>query len=127
MRMISAMVFGAVLAAEGSGGRDYASWMIMGAVFLGLFWFLVLRPQQKRESAKQELMAGLKERDKVVTVGGIHGTVRKVGAETVVLQIDDSGPVQVKVAKNAVARVVKPSSKGGEVAEDKAGSKSKGG
>lgn len=124
--MIQWLVLSALVAAEGGGGAGgalggYGRVLIPTAGILVLLYFLVLRPQQKRDAQKEDMRAGLKERDKIITVGGIYGTVKKVGAETVIVRIDDKGPVEVKITKSAVHKVLSSSkgdAKGGDKAKD---------
>ncbi len=83
-------------AAGGAAGRGTASpWQqFFPLIVIGvLFYFIVLRPQLRAQKEKQrkhdELMAGLKKNDKVVTIGGIIGTVAEVTSDRVTLKVDD--------------------------------------
>jgi preprotein translocase subunit YajC len=71
-------------------------------VFLVLIvYFLMIRPIRQREKRHREFLTGLKPGDKVVTQGGLHGTVVSVGERTVQVRIADG--VKVEVTKSAVA------------------------
>lgn len=70
------------------------------AVFIGIFYFLLIRPQQKQAKKKKELMESLEIKDQVVTIGGIYGTIMKVKDKTVILKIADK--VEIEVLKSAV-------------------------
>ena len=71
-------------------------------VLLGLFYFLLIRPQQVREKKHKELIASLKKGDRVVTAGGIHGTVVGLKEETVMLQVSQGAVIEVD--KKAISR-----------------------
>ncbi|RMF38223.1 MAG: preprotein translocase subunit YajC [Planctomycetota bacterium] len=78
-----------------------------------LFIFLVLRPQQKQMREHQARLAGLKKNDRVVTSGGIHGTVVQVSSEepTVTLRIDENSGARMTVNKDAITKVLTPDDK----------------
>ena len=67
-----------------------------------MFYFFLVRPQQKRVKEHQKLMESLKVGDQVVTIGGIHGVVKSLSEETLSLEI--SKDVMVIISKNAVGR-----------------------
>lgn len=54
-----------------------------------IFYFLLIRPQQKRQKQIQEMQAGLQKGDKIVTIGGMHGTIHALDEGTVVITTDD--------------------------------------
>ncbi len=66
-----------------------------------IFYFLLIRPQQQRQKAQRELWGSLKVGDVVVTAGGIHGRVTKVGEETITVQV--SKDVEMEFSKSAVS------------------------
>jgi len=72
------------------------------------FWFLVIRPARKRQRDMSRLQAGVETGSQVMLGSGIFGTVRAVADET--LQLEVSPGTTVKVARQAVVRVVEPSS-----------------
>jgi preprotein translocase subunit YajC len=79
----------------------------MVAVFV-IMYFLVIRPQNKRQKQLQEMVSNLKTGDRVVTNGGIHGQVSNVkDGQTLVLKIADN--VKIEVEKSAVATILKDS------------------
>ena len=77
------------------------------ALFL-IMYFLLIRPQQRRQQEHQKMISNLKKHDEVVTVGGLHGTVINVKDDTVTLRVDDT--VKVEVDRSAVARVTRKTS-----------------
>jgi preprotein translocase subunit YajC len=75
---------------------------VLPLVVLGVaFYFLIIRPQQTRQKAHRELMAALAEGDRVVTIGGIHGTVASLDDDRVGLEVAPG--VVIDVARSAVA------------------------
>ncbi|MBM3246240.1 MAG: preprotein translocase subunit YajC [Candidatus Omnitrophica bacterium] len=66
-----------------------------------IFYFLLVRPQRKKEKEHQNLLAGLNKNDDVVTSGGIHGTIVNVKDKTVIVRIDDN--VKIEIEKNCIA------------------------
>jgi preprotein translocase subunit YajC len=71
-------------------------------VFIGMFYFLMLKPQRKRQQEHSELLAGLKRGDRVLTASGIYGEVEGIDEESVVLKIEDSS--KLRVLKDSVVR-----------------------
>ena len=77
-------------------------------LFMGvIFYFLLIRPQQKRQKQHQQLMANLKTGDRVVTSSGIHGLIANVKETTFLLKVADN--VKIEIDKSAVAGVEKTS------------------
>lgn len=58
------------------------------AIF-AIMYFLMIRPQQKRQKARNMLLAGIKKGDKITTIGGLHGTILELTDDTVVLRVND--------------------------------------
>ncbi len=76
-------------------------WIMMPALLL-LMYFMVMRPEQKRRKEQQALLGSIKQGDRVVTAGGMHGTVTKLTDKTVTLRVDS---VQMVFDRVAVARI----------------------
>ncbi len=97
--------------ANGSGGSgNLISTVIMfGAIFL-IFYFMIIRPQQKRAKEREKLLSNVQKGDKVITSGGLHGTVVHIEEKTVFIQVSDN--VKLKYEKSAIGTVI-PSSKEG--------------
>ena len=91
-------------AAEGStsalGGMTPL--LIMLAVFGAIFYFMLIRPQRKRQARMNELIGGLKRGDQVTTAGGIYGEVDSVGESSFVLILEDGA--KIRVAKASVTQ-----------------------
>ncbi|HEX7828550.1 MAG TPA: preprotein translocase subunit YajC [Thermoanaerobaculia bacterium] len=90
---------------QSSGGATAAIVNFLPIVAIGLvFYFLVIGPANKQRKKQQEMMAALKKGDRVVTSGGIYGTIQGVEPDAVYLKIAEN--VKVKVARSAVTGVV---------------------
>ncbi len=84
-------------------------------VLLALVWFLLIRPQRRRQSEAQRLVGSLAVGQEVVTAGGLYGIVTAVEEDEVRLRIADD--VEVRVAKRAIAGVVDDENPHGEESE----------
>lgn len=79
---------------------------LMPLIFIfAIFYFLLIRPQQKKQKEHEKMISGLKKNDEVVTNGGIHGTIVNVKDTTFTLKIDEN--VKVEINKNAIAYLKK--------------------
>jgi preprotein translocase subunit YajC len=88
----------------GGGGGNLISTLVMfGAIFL-IFYFMIIRPQQKRAKEREKLLSNLEKGDKVVTSGGLHGTISGIDEKTILLAISDN--VKVKVERSAITTVL---------------------
>ncbi len=86
-------------------GNPLVSMLILFLPLILIWYFLLIRPQQKREKERREMLQQLTRGTKVVTVGGIYGVVDAVKDNIVVLKIADK--VKIEVSKNSIAGVVK--------------------
>jgi preprotein translocase subunit YajC len=74
-------------------------------LIFGIFYFLVIQPEKKKQKEHQIMLSNLKNKDEVVTSSGIHGTVVNVKERTVVLRLDEN--VRVEFEKDAITTIVK--------------------
>ena len=74
-------------------------------LILGVFWFLIIRPQQKKQKEHQRMVDSLRKGDKVVTNGGIFGTIVKVGDDRLTLEI--ASKIQIQLERHQVSRMDK--------------------
>jgi len=88
---------------EGKGGLG--GMLIPLILMFGVFYFLLIRPQQKRQKAQKELMSELQKGDKVVTSGGIHGVISNVKEQTIILKAADN--VKLEITRSNITRVEK--------------------
>jgi preprotein translocase subunit YajC len=87
----------------GDAGGGMMSTLFMFAAITLVFYFMIIRPQAKRQKAQQELLSSLKKGDKVVTNSGIHGTISEVEDKTFLVQIADN--TRIRIDKTAVGAV----------------------
>lgn len=71
-----------------------------------VFYFLLIRPQQKKAKEHRQMLENLKKGDKIVTAGGIYGVVDSVGSNTIVVKIAEN--VKIKIGKNFVSALRPP-------------------
>ena len=86
-----------------SVGEQLAQMLPMFVLIVVIFYFVIYRPQKQQREKHQTLIIQLKKGDKVVTSGGIWGTVTNVGKETVTLQVAENA--KIKVARDHILRV----------------------
>ena len=88
----------------GEGGGGLISTLIMfGAIFL-IFYFMIIRPQQKRAKEREKMLSNMQKGDKVVTSGGMHGIIAGLDEKTVLLQVGDN--IKMKFEKSAIASII---------------------
>ncbi len=90
-------------AAQGAGGQ-FSSLILMLFIF-GIFYFLMIRPQQKRMKEHKKMVNELKKGDRIVTAGGMYGTVENVMENTLTVKIAEG--VKVKITRGSIGSVVK--------------------
>ena len=90
--------------AQGAQQGDSTSFIIMMVLMFGAFYFLLIRPQQKKQKAHAALVAGLAAGDEVITAGGILGKITGVSEHYAVVKISDN--TEIKVQKSSVSLVV---------------------
>lgn len=104
-----------LLAAAGAAAEQPPGWLtwlpIIGMI--GIFWFLIIAPQMRRNKEHRERIGGLKKGDQVVTQGGLVGKIVKV--DDVYAEIELARDVRVKAVKHTIADLVEP---GGKPAND---------
>lgn len=69
-----------------------------------IFYFLLIRPQQKRNKIRNQMLSALKKGDKIVTIGGVHGTIDQITDDIVVLKVNES--TKITFDRSAVNNVV---------------------
>jgi preprotein translocase subunit YajC len=91
------------LQAQAAGANAQGSsmgFLLMIILIFVVMWLFMIRPQQKKQKEVEKFREGLKKGDKVVTIGGIYGTVVEVKDKTLILEIDQN--VKIKVDKASV-------------------------
>ena len=90
--------------APGGGAGSGVTQILFFAAIFAIFYFLLIRPQQRQKKERAQMIAAVKRGDRVVTTGGLHGTIVGLNEQTVVLRIADQ--VRVEVDRAALGRVV---------------------
>ncbi|HEY1785469.1 MAG TPA: preprotein translocase subunit YajC [Pirellulales bacterium] len=95
-------------AADPAQGRGLFGMLPAMIIIMILYFVLFLRPQRQRDSAHRTQLEGLKKNDRVVTIGGIYGTVTNVQRESdeVTLKVDEATNAKLRVTLNSIARVI---------------------
>ncbi|MFD0674334.1 preprotein translocase subunit YajC [Cohnella sp. GCM10027633] len=75
--------------AEGDGGSNLLVTLLPFILMFAIFYFLLIRPQQKKQRTRGAMLNNLKKGDKVVTIGGMHGTISEITDDTIVLKVND--------------------------------------
>jgi preprotein translocase subunit YajC len=91
------------MAPGGEGGAGGLAGFLPLIIIFVIFYFLLIRPQQKKQKDHQAMIGSLKKGDKVVTTGGIYGLIEQVGEKTITLKISEN--VKVKFGKGYIASV----------------------
>ena len=96
----------ALMAADASGASSTGSMvttLVTFVLIILIFYFLIIRPQKKRDKEAKAMIAAMKKGDKVVTIGGIHGTLVPVKDSKVIVKVDDSA--RIEFSKSAISTV----------------------
>ena len=78
----------------GEGGFNWTS-VVMVVILFALFYFLIMRPQNKRRKEQQKMTAELKPGNRVITAGGIYGEIESIDEESVVLKVESGAKIRV--------------------------------
>jgi len=91
---------------QAAGGTPGASFTMIIAVALifAIFYLFIIRPQNKKQKETEKMIAAIKKGDKVITIGGIHGTVSSTKEKTVIVKVDES--CKLEFSRSAIASVV---------------------
>jgi preprotein translocase subunit YajC len=93
---------------DGQGGGSMISTLIMFGAIFAIFYFMIIRPQQKRAKEQKAMLEAVQKGDKVVLTGGMHGTI--AGLEDKTVLVDAGNNVKIKFERTAIAAVIKDNS-----------------
>jgi preprotein translocase subunit YajC len=88
-----------------AGGASQWGILIVMPLIILVFYFLVMRPQNKKQKEAKKMLESLRKGDRIVTIGGLRGTVVSVKEDVVVLKVDDN--TKLEYSKSAVSTVLK--------------------
>lgn len=94
------VMFGAATGSSGSGTELLSGFAPLIIIF-GIFYFLLIRPQQKKQQHHQQMLGNLKRGDKVITTGGVYGTIEGITDATLHLKI--ANQVKITISRSAIA------------------------
>jgi preprotein translocase subunit YajC len=98
------LLMGAPQGGEGSpGGMGSLMTFLPFIAIIAIFYFLIIRPQNKKQKETQKMLGALKKGDRIVTIGGIHGTIQSVKEQSVIVKVDDS--VKIEFNRSAISSV----------------------
>jgi len=97
--MTAAMIF------QSSGSGGFGGFLIPLGLMFAIIYFMVIMPQQRQRKKVQAMLADLKSGDKIITNGGIYGTVNGIDGDSVILKISSEPQVKIRIARAAIAQV----------------------
>ncbi len=98
--MLNSILLQAAGSAGAQGGASGWSSIIMIVALIAIFYFFMIRPQSKKQKEIKKFRDAMKKGDKVTTAGGIHGKIRDIKENVIILQIDDN--VKITIDKSMV-------------------------
>jgi preprotein translocase subunit YajC len=101
--VVFSLLMGAPAGGAEAGPQSFVTTLIPFALIIGIFYFLIIRPQNKKQKETQRMLSALKKGDRVVTVGGIHGVVQSARESSVVVKVDDN--VKIEFSRTAISSV----------------------
>jgi len=104
MNLFFSFLMGAPAGAEAPTGAAAIVNFLPLIAIVGIFYFLIIRPQSKKQKDTQKMLSALKKGDKIVTIGGIHGVIQTVRENSVIVKVDDS--VKLEFSRSAISSVV---------------------
>ena len=110
-------------AASASTSASLIGTLIPFVLIIVIFYFFLIRPQNKKQKETQKMLDALKKGDKVITIGGIHGTIASVKEQTVVVKVDDG--CKIEFNRSAIATVELTDAEKAKLAEEAKAKKSK--
>ena len=99
----------------GGGGTQLVTMLVTFGLIIVVFYFLVIRPQNRKQKDAKRMLESIHKGDRVVTIGGMHGSVESVKDDAVVLKVDDN--VKLKFNKSAISQVLERRNDPGDIKE----------
>ncbi|NLW45571.1 MAG: preprotein translocase subunit YajC [Syntrophomonadaceae bacterium] len=84
-----------------TAAETWTSSLMFLVAFFAIFYFLIILPRKKQEKKHKEMVQNLRVHDRIVTIGGIHGEVKKIKEKTLILKVSDNA--EIEILKSAVA------------------------
>lgn len=96
------MTYFLIGAPGGAGSNPLSMFLPLVLIFI-VFYFFIIRPQKKKEDARKSMIAAIIKGDRVITIGGVHGTVTQVDESSVLIQVDNN--TKLRVERSALSSV----------------------
>ena len=100
-----------LMAGQQAGGGSAPSGPLGGVVnflpfvaIIAIFYFLIIRPQSKKQKETQKMLSALKKGDKIVTIGGVYGVINSVKDKTVIVKVDDN--TKIEFSRSAISGII---------------------
>jgi preprotein translocase subunit YajC len=100
---VFSLLLGASQAAGTGGSGNLLSTFLPFILIIVIFYFLIIRPQNKKQKETQKMLAAIKKGDKIITIGGVHGVISTVRESSVVVKVDDT--TKIEFSRSAIATV----------------------
>ncbi|GHV42382.1 preprotein translocase subunit YajC [Spirochaetia bacterium] len=99
------LLLGAPQGADGApaGPASFVTSLIPFAAIIGIFYFLIIRPQNKKQKETQKMLGAIKKGDRIITIGGLHGVIQSVKDSSVIVKVDDN--VKLEFNRSAISSV----------------------
>jgi len=92
-------------AENGGGLPGFVAWFPFVAVLL-IMYFLLIAPQRRKEKRRREMLKSIEKKDRVITIGGIHGVVKNISEKDVTILVDEKRETTLKVNRSAIYAIV---------------------
>jgi preprotein translocase subunit YajC len=109
--------------ADGAATSNPLMTFLPFVAIIAIFYFLIIRPQNRKQKETQKMLSALKKGDKIVTIGGIHGTIQSVKEQTVIVKVDED--IKLEFSRSAISTVLTASKEDkSEIKDEESGEKS---
>lgn len=98
-------------AAQPGGAGSLITMVVSFALMFGVFYFVLIRPQKKKQQSRNMMLSALKKGDKIVTIGGLHGTILELTNDIVVLLVNDV--TKLTFERSAISHAISTSAESG--------------
>lgn len=88
---------------KATGFSAWGMWLLIAAM-IAVFYFVLIRPQRKRAQEHDKMVTEIQKGDEVVTIGGIHGIIKRFGDDTVVIEVDKG--VRITLSRSAISKCI---------------------
>ena len=99
--VVSVALLGGCATAEDGDGNTTIYMIVFLVLIFGVFYFLIIRPQRKRQQGQQKLLEDLRQGDRVITIGGIYGRIESLREDSVILKIESGATI--RFARSSIA------------------------